>query len=279
MRARRPVRLAWVLVLAAVAGCAAPGTDAGGDEPDANEEEDPPSLGLVELVARAAIEPVGEGLVTRVRLRLSLAPKGSVPAEVIARAPGQGSDAFVEVRLQWRDFLGVGPTAVGRAHTRHLSFGDDGTAERFLPLERDFDLSLEAPDARMLARRITVDAVLRPVDVIQGSVRSGGVAVPFPRQTVAVFAAVPDVPFLDVLAGAPPRDPVQLFVSAAQDGLDERDETLVRVVDALDDVVELEREALFGALMFLTGETNFRSIPQWRAWIDANVPPRPGVGP
>ncbi|MCB9899180.1 MAG: hypothetical protein H6825_14340 [Planctomycetes bacterium] len=272
MRARttgRPAVRARVARLAALAlavvlsgACASTGSS---DDPE------PTEVRPLEILARATLEPVGEGLSTHARLVLSLAPKEPVPIDVIAEGDGQVSDAFVEVRLQWKDFFGLEPTSLGRGRTLHLPFGPDGSGSRTAPLVRTLDLELEDPDPRVLARRITVDAVLRPIDIEQGEARSGGAALPFPRQTASVFLHPVDESLEALLAADPPRDPVAIFTAGAREGLDRPLPTLTALVDALPVLEGAEREALFGALLFLTGETNFRSIPQWKSWLAAHA--------
>src|SRR5690606_38933500 len=122
----------------------------------------------LETVAGLEAVALDEGLADSVDLVLTLAPVTEPVLEVLGRRPAgsPGSDALLEVRVQWTDFLGVAPMSRGTTERFTLPFGDDGEATREEPLRRRFPVTLEPPDARTLARRVELWARLHPVDVV-----------------------------------------------------------------------------------------------------------------
>lgn len=243
------------------------------------DPEEPLTLGAIETTTRSSLvaEPgADDGLARVVRVDLSLAPRDAVPLQVIATPP-EGSGvlpAFVEVELAWQDYLGVQPTSWGRTVPSHLPFGPDGEARRGDPIVRSLTIELEDPSPSVLARVLEARPTLRPVDLRVGSVHTGGQPVRFPAARVATLRRAPSAP-LATLLGAPDVAPAEVFLAAAHEGEQQRTVTLYALLDSLAEAPRPVREAIFGALLYLTGTTNGRSEAQWRAWVARNVGPAP----
>jgi len=216
----------------------------------------------IESVRRLALSTPGDGLARQVELQLSLTPKDPLELEVLGVRPeGQvGSDGLVEVAVRWKDHLGVRPDSRGGSFRTTLPMGPDGTASQEQPFTRSWTVNLPEPEARVLARSVSVSVKLHPVDLRSELYRTAGVTVPFDGAALDSFAPAPEgdaaaVRFLDaVAAGQPERDLVTL-VGAALAALPEADGA--------------DRDALFGALHFLSGQTNGRSVARWQTWWEA----------
>lgn len=239
------------LVLLAAAGCASP-SPAAAEQPERQIRE-------IETLARARLEPVAEGLARQVRLVLTLAPLDPLELEVLGRRPAdqQGHDGLLEVSVRWKDHLGVRPDSRGGSFRTTVPMGEDGLATREQPFERPWVLDLPDPAPGVLARSVSVVARLHPVDLRSERYRTAGVTVPFEGAGLASFAPAPEgdeaaALFLEsVGAGQPEADPLERIAAA---------------VAALPSTAGPSREALFGALHFLTGQTNGRSVGRWQAW-------------
>jgi hypothetical protein len=182
---------------------------------------------------------------------------------------GRSDDAMLQVSVRWRDFVGISPTSFGGRKTWPMPFGEDGEAEREAPLVRRVTLALDAPQAHVLARQVEVSMRLHPVDVVGEEVRSGGARLDFDPVVLDSFARAPRGTLDELLAASGPVDPSELFLRGAATPPELREHAIERLVEALPRISGAEREAAFGALHFLTGETHGRQVFAWEAWLAA----------
>jgi hypothetical protein len=256
-----------ILLLAVLAGCASPPGDADrADEPERVVRD-------IETIRKAALFGQGPGLTVAVTLEVSIRPKDPVALEILGLRPEgrEGNDGLLEVELRWKDFVGTEPTSFGGSFRTTRDFGPDGRATRDDPFVRRWSFELQVPDARVLARRVSVATRLHPVDVLTTGARSAG-------QTMVVDAVSLDS--FRSLTGEPPQQdlnaaledlltpPAEVFLLAVGAGAETRDVMALveRAIAVLETSQGPHRAALFGALQFLTGMVHGRSVSRWKLW-------------
>jgi len=229
-----------------------PGVDPAADPAD----DDAPASGRIGLAREVAVE-------------CRLSPKEPIQLELIAAPVGAAQGALLEVSLRWTDFVGVTPTSYGRSTKGFHRFGDDERFDKAEPLSRVFRFDLEAPEPRVLARRLVVTSRLYPVDLVAPDLelRTGGARIDFPQRETHSLRRAPAQDLESCLADLTEVEPEELFLAAVHEAVHDPAARVARLVGALPDVPEgLHREALFGALHFLTGTTQGRSVPRWQSW-------------
>ncbi|MFT7464648.1 MAG: hypothetical protein ACI9EF_003006 [Pseudohongiellaceae bacterium] len=272
MGRRRP-NLACSLLLAVLAGCASP---PGGTDPvDAPEEER--VVREIETIRSAQLLPWSAGLATEATLEVSLRPRDPVTLEILGIRPeGEDfGDGLLEVELRWKDFVGTEPTSFGGSQRTTVPFGADGIATRETPFVRQWSFQLPEPDKRVLARRVQLKAKLHPVDVLTTGARSAGRTLEMDGVIGDSFVEIPadfvppedDCSLAEVLADATVK-PSTIFLMAVGAGSPNRDlPSLVgAAVMSLEEARSPQRDALFGALQFMTDQTQGRSVARWQLW-------------
>jgi hypothetical protein len=251
-------RIPWAGLLFAGA-CVASVVDEGAALPITDFE----SLNRMTLVSK------GEGLVEALEVSLAIEPK--IPGEytILGRLPeGSGvSDAMIVFSLHWKDFVGVSSTTSGRERPEIVEFGGDGELSRKAPFSRAYSFDLDRPRANVLARLVEVRATLHPIDVRSTEIRSGGARVVFDSVRLESLLRPATATIDELLAQDSPRDPVEIFLGAAQTPEVDRPRVIELLVGALAGLPVRERSACFGALHFLTGNTQGSDVYLWEAWL------------
>jgi len=229
-------------------------------------------LGAIETNLRLAILVEGEGLIESLQAQLSVAPKDPVLLTLRGELPSEHADeglngAVVEFELGWTDFEGTRPTSYGGSYRRVLPFGPDGAASKAAPLLRSFPFQLPAPDPKILARRVTLWARFHPLDLEAGAVHTGGATLVFERVARLSVRAPGTASLSEVLADEQ-STAGELFLAAVSGGDDAAllEPRLEQLVAVLPGARGSQREAIFGALQCLTGQTNGRNVYRWQAW-------------
>ena len=127
------------------------------------------------------------------------------------------------------------------------------------------------PDARVLARRVSVATKLHPVDVLTDGARSGGQTMAVGAVSMNSFRSMSEDPPLYDLADAlcdqtTPASDVFLLAVGAGSVAREQATLVEHAIAALEESQGPHRGALFGALQFLTGQVNGRSVNRWKIW-------------
>jgi len=266
--ARRAAGLAALVLAAALQSACAQTTTA---------EDDALPVAVVEMLCEQRLTGLTDGVALAVDCELLIEPKEPGTFRVLGRGRGGGADdAMLQVSVRWRDFVGVSLTSFGGRRTWPLPFSDDGEAQRGAPLTRHLQLDLEAPQAHVLARRVDVSLRLHPVDVLGEEYRSGGARLEFAPATLECLVRQPDGTLDELLAAPGPRNPEELFLRAAATPLEQREHVIELLVKSLSRLNGSEREAAFGGLYFLTGESHGRQVFAWEAWLAAR---QRAVGP
>ncbi len=261
---------AALLGLVLVVGCASPPvTD------DVVEATELP-LKLIEPVGTLAGTVVGDGLATRLRVVASLEAVGELPLTAVTqRGPGEaGDDALLDFTLRWKDFSGRGPVSSGRTVHELVPFGPGGVALPGAPLQRAFEMSLTPPQD-VLARRVEVSGRLYVLDLSDGEGRTGGALVPFSATVVESYARPASRPLSELLVEG---EPEELFLAAVSADAGEREGVIGQLIGGLGGLRGPAREAAFGALLYLTGETHGRSEYRWMTWWRARQADRQASG-
>jgi hypothetical protein len=234
-------------------------------------DENAPVVGVVETLNTLTLTSNGgrDGLATQVFVELSIEPKILGEFRLIGRGSGDGpaQDALVQLTMSWKDFPGLSPTSYGGRRSGPTVFGDDGDASRGSPLRRTFELSVGNPDPSVLARRVEVSARFHPIDLVGEEVRSAGARMDFPKASLETLAREPGGTLQQWFEEGGERDPAELFLRAAATPEGQRDAVVEFLVGSLASLKGPEREAAFGALHFLTGVTNGRSVYAWETWL------------
>ena len=216
------------------------------------------------------LESRNDGIVHQLAIELGIEPK--VPGEFVVighSREGRQDDALLQLTVRWRDFVGTSPTSFGGSRSRPVPFGDDGRMSRGEPLTREFVVPLDSAQPHVLARTVDATARLHPVDVLGEEVRSGGARLEFPVTRIETLARAPGGTLAEWFNADTTRDPDELFLRAAASAPEERGAVVGQLVKALSALKGPEREACFGALHFLTGETRGRSVYSWETWLRA----------
>lgn len=268
-----------ILILLAAVGftaCAASGT--GG--PAASGEHDQPAAAPIETLASLALPGERSQLALEAVVVVSLWPLDPVTLEVLAQRPaGQtGDHGLLELEVRWRDFEGVSPTSFGGSERYVVPLGADGVATPDAPFVRSFSFALPAPEARVLARKLSVKGRLHPVDLRVGSRGTGGYPLTLQPAEFTSLRRDPAHPLVLALADDA-VDPAEVFLAGlagAPEGqaLNAR---LSELVQALPDLTGARREAVFGALHGLTGQTEGRSVYRWRTWLERRLAAAPAL--
>lgn len=232
---------------------------------------DDPSAGDGDPSAEAGVAESGRiGLAREVAVECRLTPKEPIQLELIAAPVGTAAQgALLEVSLRWTDFVGVTPTSFGRSTKGFHRFGEDARFDKSAPLSRVFRFDLDEPEARVLARRLVVSSRLHPVDLVapELELRTGGARIEFPQRETHSLRRAPSRELEACLAELEAVEPEELFLAAVHEALRDPAARVARLVAVLPEVPEgLHREALFGALHFLTGTTQGRSVARWQSW-------------
>jgi hypothetical protein len=127
---------------------------------------------------------------------------------------------------------------------------------------RRFELPL-APVAGALARRIRVEGRLIGVDLVREDGHTGGRILVLPRATLESLAPAPPGLIEEHLQSG---DANGIFLAAAGAPPAWREHVLDCLVGALPASRGPAREALFAALLWLTGQPHGRDIQRWSAW-------------
>ncbi len=263
---RRDARLLAGVVAIVLLGPGLPSCATGAG---ADDEDEPPPVGVVETLDTLSLAAPPGGIATTVAITLGIEPLGLGDFTVVGRGPRDGvaDDAQLQLSLQWRDFVGTSPTSFGGRRSWPTAFGDDGRAARGAPLQRTFAAELDAPQPHVLARRITVSARFHPIDLVSELVRSGGARMEFPEAVLETLAREPEGTLAEWFELDGDRDPEELFLRAAAAPVAQREQVVTRLISTLAALKGAEREAGFGALHFLTGETQGRSVYAWETWL------------
>jgi len=258
-----------LLLLAALAGCAGPL----GEVDPASELQPERPVREIETVRLASLFAEHPGLTAKVTVEVSIRPKEPIALEILGMRPeGEaGSDGLFEVELRWKDFVGTEPTSFGGSFRTTRPFGQDGRATRDDPFVRRWSFDLQVPDARVLARRVSVATKLHPVDVLTDGARSAGLTMAVGAVSIDSFRSMGGKPPpLDLADAVSDQTTLasDVFLLAVGAGLATREEaTLVeQAIAVLDESQGPHRGALFGALQFLTGQVNGRSVNRWKLW-------------
>lgn len=252
------------LAIATSPGAAATAADAGTAHEASASEGDPGAE------PGAGVESGRIGLAREVAVECRLTPKEPIQLELIAAPVGTATQgALLEVSLRWTDFVGVTPTSFGRSTKGFHRFGEDARFDKAAPLSRVFRFDLDEPEARVLARRLVVSSRLHPVDLVapELELRTGGARIDFPQRETHSLRRAPSRDLEACLAELEAVEPEELFLAAVHEALRDPAARVARLVAVLPEVPEgLHREALFGALHFLTGTTQGRSVARWQSW-------------
>jgi hypothetical protein len=164
--------------------------------------------------------------------------------------------------VRWQDFSGDGPVASGRSAQVLVPWSGAGLATAEAAYERTADVSLSATEG-VLARRVQVEGRLIGVDLVRDDGHCGGRLLPLPR---AGFDSVAPAPpgLLDEHLQSGASDGI--FLAAAGAPPEWRSLVLDRLVSALPASRGKAREAIFAALLWLTGETHGRDVQRWSTW-------------
>ena len=272
MGRRRP-DVVKALLLAVLAGCASP---PGGTAPHADLAPER-VVREIETTRRARFIEGPPGLTRVLTVEISIAPKDPLILEIVGLRPGGGDlgDGLLEVHLRWKDFVGTQPTSFGGSRRTTVPFGPDGVATRSQAFLRQWIFELPEPEERVLARRVSLTAKLHPVDVLTVGARTAGrtmevdglIADSFRVLSESAINGGPEVSLSDALADAS-ISAAAIFLQAVGSDHASRDiPALVGgAVAALESARGPHRDALFGALQFMTGQTQGRSVARWQLW-------------
>ena len=254
----RPPLWTACLLLFGFLGCASTG------EP----EEEPLPVAVIETFRELRLSSPDEGLTREVRVEMRVESLEPGVYQLLGRGRRlKVDDAMLQVNVRWRDFVGLSPTSYGGRRSWPLEFGEDGLMERGLPLVREVPIELDEPQERVLARQVTVSMRLHPVDVVGEEVRSGGARMEFPPARIDSYRRQPEGELLPYLLSPEERDPSELFLRAVAVPEAKREEHLELLIGHLSKLDGADREAAFGALHFLTGETHGRQVYAWETWL------------
>jgi len=247
------VLVAGLVLAASPGGCSATG---------AGSEAQPPGR-LVSFDTRfeLRLSTLEDGPSRSLRVAVLVEPLDGLPLEV---APADGESAgLLELRVRWQDF-GAAPASVGRTTQVVLPWSVAGLARPGAPLVLSTTVALGEP-GEALARRVTVEGRVIGIELLRDDLRSGGLLRSLPAVQLEMTALPPAGSLERHLAEG---DPEGIFLAAAavSGATERREEVLGRLIEALPDSGGAAREALFGALLFLTGETHGRDTWRWTNW-------------
>ncbi len=245
------MRAAGCLVLA-LAACA------GGPQ----EAPDPrPPLPIVPQLGLSLEPAAGQAPARAVCVTVRIAPSDGVPLRVVACGPPEAA-GLIELSVRWQDFRGDGPLAAGRSAQVLVPWGGVGTATTEAPCERTADIAVDGGEG-VLARRVQVEGRLIGLDFGRDHGHSGGRVLPLPRAVLDSVAPAPPGLLDEHLQSGQPDG---IFLAAAGAPPEWRSLVLDRLVGALPASRGEAREAIFAALLWLTGETHGRDVHRWSAW-------------
>lgn len=268
MGRRRP-DVVKALLLAVLAGCASP---PGGTSPAANLAAER-VVREIETIRRARFVDGAPGLARQLTIEVSIAPRDPLTLEILGLRPdGEDlGDGLLEVHLRWKDFVGTQPTSFGGSRRTTVPFGADGIATRSEPFLRQWSFDLPEPEDRVLARRVSLTAKLHPVDVQTTGARTAGRTMEVDGLIADTFRVLPEPAApggLEAALADPTISAGAVFLVAVGAGEATRDiPALVgAAVAALEASHGAHRDALFGALQFMTGQTQGRDLARWQLW-------------
>jgi hypothetical protein len=245
-------RLQAVFALVALTACTAPGVL----PPVAVQP-----LLIATLDQGTAPSPEASGPAASVRLTLRVAPGDGVPLRIVPCGPAE-SAGLLELRVSWDDWRGDGPVSYGRTEPRLLRWGAEGDASIEAPCVRSFEVPLAAAEG-VLGRRIHIEGRLIGVDLVREDGHSGGCILTLPRTALESLAPVPPGLIEEHLQSGRADG---IFLAAAGAPPAWREHVLDRLVGALPASRGPAREAIFAALLWLTGQTHGRDVQRWSTW-------------
>jgi hypothetical protein len=180
----------------------------------------------------------------------------------VDHADGTRPPALLELNVTWQDFSGAHPIAIGRTRTLVLEWAGSEPGAPGRPACLAVHLDVGATDD-VLARRVLVDGRLIGVDLTREAVRSGGQVLALPPAQLEAARPVPAGSLAEHLQSGSPDG---IFLAAVSAAPERRDEVLGALVESLPASGGAARNAVFAALLFLTGETHGTDIHRWRTW-------------
>lgn len=263
-----PTRTAEALLwLFGIFGTLGAGVACATSAPRSELTEDLPPLGKLELRPELSLAaeggPESGGLGHEIAAEVRLTPLVNGEWTLLSQPAGEHQGGLLEVSLSWKDFVGTSPSSFGRSLKTVRAFGEDLDFSAERPLSRLFRFDVPLPEARILARRVSLSVRLHPVDIRGVALRTGGSRIDFPVASLETYRRDAATPFAELAADA---DPEELFLAAAQVTNSLRSERVGEVIARLDATKGPQREAFFGALQFLTGITQGRSVARWEDW-------------
>ncbi len=231
-----------------------------------------------------SLESGNSGIVEELRVTYSVQPPPGEEWDIVTDRPwGEpGDDGRLQGHIAWTDFSGEGPVSWGRAVTRQFSIVREGGEGDETPWTGEIRFPLPTP-GKVLARRISVDLVLFPVDVVirdkneqgegeSGRVvgRSGGIPINFQKTTLESFVGGdkslrPRVwdPLNDNSQNA--RETFLWAVTSPADLVWDTLDQLVTMVLS-EGVPNSVKDAAYGGLTYCTDLQLGRDAHRWRAW-------------
>jgi hypothetical protein len=218
----------------------------------------------IDTLTTARVEVMGTGLAERIRYITRIEPEAESSLTVVGqRASGEdGDDALLDIAIRVVDFPGIGPVSQGFSMHAIVPYGPGGVASPGSPLEQATEVGLR-PARSVLARRVEAFARLIVIDILEEDGRTGSVVLTFPLTVAESLARRPAHSLLEALGG---EDPEELFLAAAATDTDVRDVAIGQLIEGLSYGAPQIREATFGSLLYLTGETHGRSEYRWKDW-------------
>jgi hypothetical protein len=125
----------------------------------------------------------------------------------------------------------------------------------------------------VLGRRIKVEGRLIGVDLVREDGHSGGRILALPRATLESLAPAPPGLLEEHLQSG---NADGIFLAAAGAPPAWREHVLDGLVGALPSSRGPAREAIFAALLWLTGQTHGRDVQRWSAWWSEERARSPG---
>jgi hypothetical protein len=231
---------------------------------------EPAPAPLIAVAPRMRVElSAREGApVTALQVSVSLWPPEAEPlvvAGVRSDAASPEERSLLDLDVHWTDYRGDQPRSTGQSQRVLLPFLSRGEASQQAPLVVVRDVALPVPED-MLARHVRVRGRIIGVDLQLPAGHTGGTLLALPEATLESFAPAPPGTLQEHLQS---RSVPGIFLSASGAPAGRREEVLETLVEALPATPQPAREAIFAALLYLTGETHGRDIYRWSSWWKA----------
>jgi hypothetical protein len=192
--------------------------------------------------------------------------------EPVTHADGSQPPVLLELTVSWHDFSGTQPVALGHARSLVLEWSGSEPAAPGRPAR--LAVRLEVGDTEgVLARRLVVEGRLIGIELVRESERSGGMVLALPPARLAVNRLARPGSLKEHLQS---RSPDGIFLAAVSAAPERHEDVLETLVEALPAVGGTARNAVFAALLFLTGETHGSDIHRWRTWWSERTHRREG---